>query len=179
MGLLTFKKGIHPSGRKDLSMQKSIQDLLPKGNLVFPMQQHIGAPCEPLVKKGDRVLVAQKIGESKAFVSAPIYSSVSGTVLDVAPRLHSNGTMVLSIIIENDNQYEEVQTLIPHSDYEKLSKNELVTIIKEAGIVGMGGAGFPTHIKLNPPEDKTIDSIIINAAECEPCLLYTSDAADE
>lgn len=170
MGLLTFKKGIHPNGSKDLSMHKAIQDLLPKGNLVFPMQQHIGAPCEPLVKKGDKVLVGQKIGESKAFVSAPIYSSVSGTVKDVSPWLHSNGTMVLSVIIENDNTYEEVATMTPHNDYEKLSKNELVAIIKEAGIVGMGGAGFPTHIKLTPPEGKTIDSIIINAAECEPYL---------
>jgi len=170
MGLLTFKKGVHPSGRKDLSMLKAIKDLLPKGNLVFPMQQHIGAPCEPLVKKGDKVLLGQKIGESKAFVSAPIYSSVSGTVIDVAPRLHSNGTMVLSIIVENDNTYEEVQTLIPRNDYENISKTELLDIIKEAGIVGMGGAGFPTHIKLNPPDSKTIDSIIINAAECEPYL---------
>ncbi|MBW9147987.1 electron transport complex subunit RsxC [Clostridium sp. CM028] len=170
MGLLTFKKGIHPSGSKDLSMHKAIQDLLPKGNLVFPMQQHIGAPCEPLVKKGDKVLVGQKIGESKAFVSAPIYSSVSGTVKDVAPWLHSNGAMVLSVIIENDNTYEEVLTMTPHNDYEKLSKNEIVTIIKEAGIVGMGGACFPTHIKLTPPEGKIIDSIIINAAECEPYL---------
>ena len=128
MGLLTFKKGIHPNDRKDLSMHEAIQYLLPKGNLVFPMQQHIGAPCEPLVKKGDRVLMDQKIGESKAFVSAPIYSSISGTVIDVAPRLHSNGTMVLSIIIENDNTYEKSHTMTPRSDYEKLSKNELVDI---------------------------------------------------
>jgi electron transport complex protein RnfC len=170
MGLLTFKKGIHPGDRKNLSMHKAIQDLLPKGDLVFPMLQHIGAPCEPLVKKGDRVLMGQKIGESKAFVSAPIYSSISGTVKDVAPRLHSNGTMVMSIIIENDNLYEESCTLIPHKDYDKLSKNEIVAIIKEAGIVGMGGAGFPTHIKLTPPEEKSIDSIIVNAAECEPYL---------
>lgn len=170
MGLLTFKKGIHPNDKKHLSMHKAIQDLLPKGDLVFPMLQHIGAPCEPLVKKGDRVLLGQKIGESKAFVSAPIYSSISGTVKGVEPRLHSNGTMVMSIIIENDNVYEEASTLIPHQDYEKLSKNELVGIIKEAGIVGMGGAGFPTHIKLTPPEEKKIDSIIINAAECEPYL---------
>lgn len=170
MGLLTFKKGIHPSDKKNFSMNNPIQDLLPKGNLVFPMQQHIGAPCDPLVKKGDKVLVGQKIGESKAFVSAPIYSSVSGTVLDVALKLHSNGTMVSSIIIENDNLYEEVITVTAHSDYEKLSKNELLAIIKEAGIVGMGGAGFPTHIKLNPPEGKNIDSIIVNAAECEPYL---------
>ena len=170
MGLLTFKKGIHPSDKKHFSKDKAIQDLLPKGNLVFPMQQHIGAPCDPLVKKGDRVLVGQKIGESKAFVSAPIYSSVSGTVLEVAPRLHSNGTMVTSIVVENDNTYEEVTTMLPHSDYEKLSKPELLAIIKEAGIVGMGGAGFPTHIKLSPPEGTKIDSIIINAAECEPYL---------
>lgn len=170
MGLLTFKKGIHPNDRKHLSMNKAIQDLLPKGDLVFPMLQHIGAPCEPLVKKGDKVLVGQKIGESKAFVSAPIYSSVSGTVKDVAPRLHSNGTMVTSIIIENDNAYEEISTITPHIDYENMSKSELVAIIKEAGIVGMGGAGFPTHIKLTPPEEKNIDSIIINAAECEPYL---------
>ncbi len=170
MGLLTFKKGIHPQDRKDLSMHKAIQDLLPKGNLVFPMSQHIGAPCDPLVKKGDRVLLGQKIGESKAFVSAPIYSSVSGTVKEVAPRLHTNGTMVMCIIVENDNIYEEVVTLTPHSDYSNLSKSELVGIIKEAGIVGMGGAGFPTHIKLTPPEGKVIDSIIINAAECEPYL---------
>lgn len=170
MGLLTFKKGIHPNDKKHLSMHKAIQDLLPKGNLVFPMLQHIGAPCEPLVKKDDRVLLGQKIGESKAFVSAPIYSSVSGIVKDVAPRLHSNGTIVMSIIIENDNLYEEVPNIIPHKDYEKLSKNELVEIIKEAGIVGMGGAGFPTHIKLTPPTEKNIDRIIINAAECEPYL---------
>ncbi|MEK6264270.1 MAG: electron transport complex subunit RsxC [Clostridium sp.] len=170
MGLLTFKKGIHPNDRKDLSMHKAIQDLLPKGNLVFPMAQHIGAPCDPLVKKGDRVLVGQKIGESKAFVSAPIYSSVSGTVKEVAQRLHTNGTMVMCVIVENDNTYEEVLTNVPNPDYEKLSKNELVAIIKNAGIVGMGGAGFPTHIKLTPPEGKEIDSIIINAAECEPYL---------
>ncbi len=170
MGLLTFKKGVHPNDRKHLSMHKAIQDLLPKGNLVFPMLQHIGAPCEPLVKKGDLVLMGQKIGESKAFVSAPIYSSVSGTVKDVAPRLHSNGTMVLSVIIENDDTYKEIPTMVPHSNYEKLSKDELVAIIKEAGIVGMGGAGFPTHIKLTPPADKIIHSIIINAAECEPYL---------
>lgn len=170
MGLLTFKKGIHPNDGKHLSQHKSIQDLVPKGELVFPMLQHIGAPCEPIVKKGDRVLVGQKIGESKAFVSAPIYSSVSGTVKDVAPRLHSNGTMVMSIIIENDTNYEEVDTMIPHKDYANLSKEQLIAIIKEAGIVGMGGACFPTHIKLTPPEEKNIDSIIVNAAECEPYL---------
>ncbi|WBW97158.1 electron transport complex subunit RsxC [Oceanirhabdus sp. W0125-5] len=170
MGLLTFKRGIHPPHGKKLSEDKNIETLLPKGDLVFPMSQHIGAPCEPLVKKGDRVLVGQKIGEATAFVSAPIHSSVSGIVKNVIPMPHSNGTKVMSVIIENDNTYEEVDTMLPNENYESMSKEELVKIIKEAGIVGMGGACFPTHIKLTPPEDMKIDSILINAAECEPYL---------
>jgi electron transport complex protein RnfC len=143
---------------------------MPKGNLVFPMSQHIGAPCDPIVKKGDRVLVGQKIGEAKGFVSAPIYSSVSGTVKEVSPVLHPNGTKVMSVVVENDNLYEEISTMIPRENYETLSKEELLKIIQEAGIVGMGGACFPTHVKLAPPPDKKIDHIIVNAAECEPYL---------
>lgn len=170
MGLLTFKRGIHPPHGKKLSQEKNIETLLPKGDLVFPMSQHIGAPCEPVVKKGDRVLVGQKIGEAMAFVSSPIHSSVSGTVKNVCPMPHPNGGKVMSVVIENDHQYEEAETLVPHSDYSKLTRDELVKIIKDAGMVGMGGACFPTHIKLTPPEDKKIDSIIINAAECEPYL---------
>lgn len=169
MGLLTFKRGIHPPHGKHFSESKSIENYLPNGDLIFPMSQHIGAPCEPLVKKGDRVLVGQKIGQASGFVSSPIHSSVSGTVKNVTPMLHSNGTKVMSIIIENDNLYEEVE-LVQNVDYEKLTKKELLEIIKEAGIVGLGGACFPTHIKLAPPEDCKIDSIIINAAECEPYL---------
>jgi H+/Na+-translocating ferredoxin:NAD+ oxidoreductase subunit C len=170
MNIVTFKRGIHPPHGKHLSENKPIETLLPKGDLVFPMSQHIGAPCEPLVKKGDKVLVGQKIGDSKAFVSAPIYSSVSGTVKNVTPMPHSNGTKVMSVIIENDHKYEEVKTMVPHKDYKNLTKEELTSIIKEAGIVGMGGACFPTHIKLSPPPDKKIDAIIVNAAECEPYL---------
>jgi Na+-translocating ferredoxin:NAD+ oxidoreductase subunit C len=170
MNLLTFKRGIHPPHGKHFTENKQIENLLPKGNLVFPMSQHIGAPCEPIVKKGDRVLVGQKIGEAKGFVSAPVYSSVSGTVKEVSPVLHPNGTRVLSVIIENDNLYEESTTMIPRENYENLSKEELLKIIQEAGIVGMGGAGFPTHVKLAPPPDKKIDAIIVNGAECEPYL---------
>lgn len=118
MGLLTFKRGIHPPHGKKLSEDKNIEVLLPKGDLVFPMSQHIGAPCEPLVKKGDRVLVGQKIGAATAFVSAPIHSSVSGIVKNVMPMPHSNGTKVMSIIIENDNTYEEVDTMLTHENYE-------------------------------------------------------------
>jgi Na+-translocating ferredoxin:NAD+ oxidoreductase subunit C len=170
MNLLTFKRGIHPPHGKHFTENKQIENLLPKGNLVFPMSQHIGAPCEPVVKKGDRVLVGQKIGEAKGFVSAPIYSSVSGTVKEVSPQLHPNGTKVVSVVVENDNLYEEVSTMVPRNDYAKLSKEELLKIIQEAGIVGMGGACFPTHVKLAPPPDKKIDHIIVNAAECEPYL---------
>ncbi|WP_058485507.1 electron transport complex subunit RsxC [Defluviitalea phaphyphila] len=174
MSLLTFKKGIHPPHGKHFTEKKPIEVFFPEGGeFVFPMVQHIGAPCEPIVKKGDRVLVGQKIGESKAFVSSPIHSSISGTVKNIAPMLHPNGNKVLSVIIENDGMYEEDPSINVKKDYNKLSKQEMIEIIKEAGIVGMGGAGFPTHIKLSPPPEKKIDTIIINGAECEPYL--TSD----
>ncbi|MCM8709827.1 electron transport complex subunit RsxC [Clostridium sp. SYSU_GA19001] len=170
MKLLTFKKGAYPPHGKHFTEDKKIEDLLPKGDLIFPMSQHIGAPCEPLVKKGDRVLVGQKIGAAKGFVSSPIYSSVSGTVKNVALMPHANGSKVMSVIIENDGLYEEIEGLVPREDYSKLSKDELLKIIAEAGIVGMGGACFPTHVKLAPPPDKKIDAIIVNGAECEPYL---------
>lgn len=169
MELLTFKKGVHPPHGKHLTEKKPIEEYLPKGDLVFPLSQHIGAPCTALVKKGDRVLVGQKIGEAGGFVSAPIHSSVSGTVKNIEPRMTSMGTKTMSIIVENDNLYEAVEKT-EERNYEKLSNEEIISIIKEAGIVGMGGATFPTHVKLTPPKDKTIDSIIINAAECEPYL---------
>lgn len=169
MGLLTFKRGIHPPHGKHFSETKLIESYLPTGDLVFPLSQHIGAPCEPLVKKGDRVLVGQIIGQATGFVSSPIHSSVSGTVKNVAPMLHSNGTKVMSIIVENDNLYEEAE-FHPNKNFENLSKEQILEIIKEAGIVGLGGACFPTHVKLSPAADCTIDSIIINAAECEPYL---------
>lgn len=173
MGLLTFKRGIHPPHGKHFTENKPIEYLLPKGDLVYPMVQHIGAPCEPIVKKGDKVLVGQKIGEAKAFVSSPIHSTVSGTVKNVIPMLHPNGNKVLSVIVENDGLYEEHESIGSKGDYNDFSREEIIGMIKEAGIVGMGGAGFPTFIKLSPPPEKTINTIIINGAECEPYL--TSD----
>lgn len=170
MNLLTFKKGVHPPHGKHLTEKKPIEEYLPKGDLVFPLSQHIGAPCTALVKKGDRVLVGQKIGEATGFVSAPIYSSVSGTVKNVTPVATAMGTKAMSIIIENDNAYEKCADKLNEKDYTEISNEEIISIIKEAGIVGMGGATFPTHVKINPPKDKEIDSIIVNAAECEPYL---------
>ncbi len=173
MAALTFKRGIHPHDHKDESKDKPIKVLMPKGDLVYPMIQHIGAPCEPLVKKGDRVLVGQKIGQSEAFVSSPIFSSVSGTVSKIDDVINPTGMKVKAVFVENDGLYEEVEGLnVPH-DYMNMKNEEIIEVIKEAGIVGMGGAGFPTHIKLSPPPDKNIDRIIVNGAECEPYL--TSD----
>ena len=173
MGLATFKGGIHPYEGKELSENKPVQELLPKGELVFPMSQHIGAPARPLVKKGDRVLMGQIIGEAGGFVSANVICSVSGTVKAVEPRLVVSGQMVDSIIVENDGLYEAVPHFGEERDYRGMYKEEIRNIIKEAGIVGLGGAGFPTHVKLTPKDESKIDYILVNGAECEPYL--TSD----
>ena len=173
MGLATFKGGIHPYEGKELSESKPVQILMPKGEMVFPMSQHIGAPATPLVKKGDQVLAGQKIGEASGFISANVISSVSGTVKAIEPRRVANGTMVNSIIIENDGEYKTVEGLGADRDSSKLSKQEIRDIVKAAGIVGLGGAGFPTHVKLSPKDDSKIDYILVNGAECEPYL--TSD----
>ncbi len=173
MGLLTFKGGIHPYDGKDLSKDKAIVDYLPKGDCVYPLSQHIGAPAAPIVKKGDRVLVGQKIGEAQGFVSANIHSGVSGTVKAIEPRMTVNGTKVNSVVIENDGQFEEVDFKQNVRPLDQMYREDVKDAIKEAGIVGMGGAGFPTHVKLSPKNEDAIDTIIVNGAECEPYL--TSD----
>lgn len=173
MGLATFKGGIHPFEGKELSENKPVQILMPKGDMVFPLSQHIGAPAAPLVAKGDRVLAGQKIGEASGFISANVICSVSGTVKAIEPRRVANGTMVNSIIVQNDEQYEMVEGTGTKRDPAALSKQQIRDIIKEAGIVGLGGAGFPTHVKLTPKDESAIDYILVNGAECEPYL--TSD----
>lgn len=168
----TFTGGIHPYDGKDLSKDKPIKDVLPKGDLVYPLSQHIGAPAVPVVQKGDHVLTGQKIAEAGGFVSAPIYATVSGTIKAIEKRRITVGDAVNAIIIENDGLYEEV-------DYgeckplEELTKEEIIKKVQDAGVVGMGGAGFPTHVKLSPKEPDKIEYIIGNCAECEPYL--TSD----
>lgn len=172
MAKFTFVGGIHPYDGKDLSKDKPIRDLLPAGELVYPLSQHIGAPANAIVEKGDRVLVGQKIAESGGFVSAPIHASVSGTVKAIEPRRVVTGDMIMSVIVENDGKYEEAFRL-PAKPLETMRKEEILAAISEAGIVGMGGAGFPTHVKLSPKEPEKIDYVIANCAECEPYL--TSD----
>ena len=172
MGLLTFKGGIHPFDGKELSKEQPIEVYLPKGTMAYPLSQHIGAPAKPVVKKGDRVLKGQVIAEAGGFVSAPIHASVSGTVKGMEPRLTATGTMANAIIVENDQQYEEVEYQ-PVTSLGELTKEEILRRIQEGGVVGMGGAGFPTHVKLAPKNPESIEYILVNGAECEPYL--TSD----
>lgn len=172
MSKLTFLGGIHPSDGKKLSKDRPIKAILPKGDLVYPLSQHIGAPAKPVVSKGDHVLTGQMIAEAAGFVSAPIYASVSGTVKAIEPRRVVTGDMVESIIIENDGLYEEVEYVVP-KPYTELNRDEIVALVQKAGVVGMGGAGFPTHVKLQPKNPAKIDYVIANCAECEPYL--TSD----
>lgn len=168
----TFKGGAHPYDGKKMSRECPIEILNPGDTLVYPLSQHIGAMAKPLVKAGDRVLVGQKIAEKGGFISANIHSSVSGTVKAIEKRLVATGGMVDSIIVENDGMYEEAAPIFSGNS-DELSKDEIIKIIEEAGIVGMGGAGFPTNVKLSPKNADIIDSIIVNGAECEPYL--TSD----
>lgn len=169
MALLTFKGGVHPGDGKSLAKDKAIVEVKPKGNLVYPVSQHIGAPANPIVSVGDRVLKGQKIAEAGGFVSAPVYASVSGTVKAIELHFSPVGSKVNSIVIENDEEYEEVAypSVKPVED---MTKEEILSAIGEAGIVGMGGAGFPTRVKLSPKEPDKIDYIIANCAECEPYI---------
>ncbi len=173
MSEATFRGGVHPYEGKELSKDLPIKTVMPKGELVFSMAQHIGAPAKPIVQKGDKVLVGQKIGEAGGFISANICSSVSGTVKAVEPRMMLNGSNVMCVVIENDGKYTGIEGLGKDRDYTKLSNDEIREIVKEAGIVGMGGAGFPTNVKLTPKDPDKIDYILVNGAECEPYL--TSD----
>ncbi len=169
MGLLTFKKGIHPPDMKSLSKDKAIERLQAPKLMYFPVSQHIGAPAKPIVKKGDDVKVGQIIAAAGGFVSANIFSSVSGEVKGIEKRLSFLGTKVETIIIENNEKYEKAAL----SPLKELTPEAIINKVKEGGIVGLGGATFPTHVKLSPPKDKPIDTVIINGAECEPYL--TSD----
>lgn len=171
MGKLTFRGGIHPYEGKELSKDHPIEKYLPKGDLVYPLSQHIGAPSVPCVKKGDTVLAGQKIADAGGFVSVPLHASVSGTVKGIEKRLNATGSMVDCIVIENDQQYQETE--FQEARLEDLTKEKILNRIKEGGVVGMGGAGFPTHVKLAPKDPSKIEYILVNGAECEPYI--TSD----
>lgn len=166
---LTFRGGTHMDEHKELSSDSGITVMQGPEEVMLTVSQHIGAPANILVKKGDQVKVGQLIAEAGGFVSAPVYASVSGEVTGIVKYLTSAGTKVDAVVIKNDGQntlgYEQVDR-----SGEDLSSEEIIKYIQEAGIVGMGGAGFPTHVKLNPPKDTKIDCVILNGAECEPYL---------
>ncbi|MBN1603112.1 MAG: electron transport complex subunit RsxC [Chitinispirillaceae bacterium] len=165
----SFKGGIHPPHSKKKTEHLTIEQFPAPQKVIVPLSQHIGAPAKPLVKKGDRVLAGQLIAESSGFVSAVVHSSISGTVQSVGPFPHPCGKKVISIEIENDG-LNEMAVFSPLLNWRDAAQGELVQKIQAAGIVGMGGASFPTHVKLSPPSNKTIDTLIINGAECEPYL---------
>ena len=167
----SFFGGIHPKENKFYAQNEAVQAFPEPDLLVIPMQQHIGAPCKPLVKKGDPVLVGQKIGDNQG-LCVPVHSPVSGKVKAVEMRPHISGVHVQSVVIENDHQGNLCETVQPRSQetVEKLTPEELMAIIREAGIVGMGGAAFPTHVKLSSGLGK-VDTIIVNVSECEPYIV--------
>ncbi len=170
MKLPTFWGGVHPPQNKGLTAGGKIAHYLPGGELFFPMAQNIGAPCAPIVAKGDRVLVGTRLGNNDAFVSAPILSSVSGTVKDVALRMTTPGTFENCVVVENDGIYEKAPEWAPMPDYENADPKEYLKRIRDAGIVGFGGATFPTAVKLSPPPGRNIKWLIVNGVECEPYL---------
>ncbi len=169
MGFSFFKGGIHPPDKKALSADKPVAETKQPGRVFVPLSQHLGAPCKPIVAVNREVKKGELIGEPTGFVSAPVHSSVSGKVISIGEFPNAMGRMVTSIVIEND--YREEWTLLKDNpDYMNLSPEELKDKIKDAGIVGMGGAAFPTVVKLSPPKEKPIDTVIINGSECEPYL---------
>ena len=164
-----FFGGVHPNDMKAATNEKAIEKLAAPAEVVIPMSMHIGAPCKPIVAVGDKVKIGQRIGEPGGFVSAPIHASISGTVKAVEPRPFSMGGKMMSVVIENDFQDEISEEVKPVADPDSLTPEQLVEIVKNAGIVGQGGATFPTHVKISSGLGK-VDYVIINAAECEPYI---------
>ncbi len=166
---MTFKGGIHPPDKKELSKDQPIEPTKPPKRVVIPIVQHLGAPCKLAVSIGQEVKKGEVVGTPEGFVSAPVHASVSGKVTAIGEFPLPTGRMVTSVIIDNDGN-EEWTALKDNPDYLNLSADELRAKVKDAGLVGMGGAAFPTHVKLSPPKEKPIDVVIINGAECEPYL---------
>jgi electron transport complex protein RnfC len=170
LGLPTFKKGIHPDDKKSLTNQKSIEKLPLPDEVFIPLQQHIGVPGEILVEKGDSVKTGQVIGKSEKFVSAPVHASITGKVKAIDKFLHPLGIKSTMIHIEKASDEDQWETLNPFENWEEASIEDLRNLIWQAGIVGLGGAAFPTHVKLAPPKEKEINTFILNGVECEPFL---------
>ncbi|MBQ4437039.1 MAG: electron transport complex subunit RsxC [Clostridia bacterium] len=166
----TFRGGVHPKEHKELSRDIPLRWFDPKGDLVYPLSQHIGKPAKAVVKKNDPVLVGQCIAEADGFVSAPICCGCSGKVKAIEKRRIISGALAECIVIENDGQYTPVEGMGVERDLADLTNKEILECVQKAGIVGLGGAGFPTHVKLSPKNPDAIKYVIANGAECEPYL---------
>ncbi len=173
MRLATFPRGIYPPELKESTENKPLEKMPPPERVMIPLLQHFGNPAQPLVKKGDEVYLGQKIGEGKSLFSSSVHASVSGKVLAVEDFPHPLGSPVLSVSIANDGKDRTEEGPKDSKDPFTLTPDEIRNRVREAGIVGLGGAAFPTSVKLTPPKDKPIDTVIINGCECEPFL--TSD----
>src|SRR4030065_651465 len=160
----TFERGIHPEYQKEITSNKPITSAQLPSRVVIPLSQHTGAPAKPEVNIGDEVKRGQLIGSPPGFVSAPVHASISGKVTAIAEFLHPSGRMISSVVIESDGKDESI-SFKENVDYMSLGIEEIKTIIKDAGIVGLGGAAFPTNVKLSPPKEKPIDMVILNGAE--------------
>lgn len=170
LSISTFRRGVHPDEYKNLTCHLPSK-LMPLPDEVFiPLQQHIGAPCEALIEKGDEVKTGQKIADTSAFVSSPIHASITGTVVAVASFPHPLGAKVPMIHIRREGEVDNWELLSTPENWETATKEDLGKLVREAGIVGLGGAAFPTHVKMSPPDDKPIDHFILNGCECEPFL---------
>ena len=166
--LAGYYGGVHPSERKEFTEHLPLKKFPDPEVVVIPLSMHAGAPAEPVVQVGDTVKVGQKIGEAAAFISSPVHSSVSGTVTAIETRRHATRGECLSVVIQSDGKNTLHESVQPHKALEDLTPDEIVDIVREAGIVGMGGAGFPTAVKLKPA--KPVDTVLLNGCECEPLL---------
>ncbi len=174
MRLKSFRGGVHPPGHKELTKAKPIRSMPEPARVVVPLHQHTGAPCEPTVAVGDLVTAGQKIGESKSPLSAAVHASISGKVTAIEPAAHPVFPRpVTSVVIERDGGAPQAPAWESHADWRAMSRDEIKERIRAAGVVGLGGAAFPTHIKLSPPEGRKVDTLLLNGVECEPYL--TSD----
>jgi electron transport complex protein RnfC len=169
---VTFPRGgVHPYDDKEYTRGKPLKRTPPPRTVEVPLLQHIGAPAKPAVSKKDSVKKGQLIGEASGYISANVHSPVSGTVKKIESRVHNpTGKKVPAVIIENDGEDEWAEGCNQPQDIEKLSREDMISMVQEAGVVGLGGATFPSHVKLNPPEGTTVSDVIINGAECEPML---------
>ncbi|TET22954.1 MAG: electron transport complex subunit RsxC [Candidatus Cloacimonadota bacterium] len=170
MGYKTFKQGIHPEYHKEMSMKESIKRCPYPSRVIIPLSQHTGAPCKPLIEKKDKVIRGQKIGEADAFITAPVHSSITGTVKSIDKQPFPRFRNLEAIVIERDDKIEEGEWKKGNIELDRISAEEIRKKVREAGIVGLGGAAFPSSVKLSPPKEKPIDTIILNGCECEPFL---------